>query len=434
MTRPILIVIGLLLGSNFAAAQDDSRMLQLRGATMGTSYMVKLFDPPPFETEIGLAIDAELRRVNDQMSTYLKSSELSRFNDSTSTDWFSVSPQTAMVVEFAQGVSAKTDGAFDVTVGPLVNAWSFGPEPRDHQLPDDQLLDRLRESVGFAKLSVRLDPPALRKSIPDLRVDLSALAKGHGVDRVVDLLHSLGAANVFVEIGGEVRTSGDKDGHPWRVGIQLPDAARDAVMIAHPMSTDGGKDESMATSGDYRNYFEVNGKRYSHTIDPRTGKPVDHDLASVSVIAATCMAADAWATAINVVGPQRGLELANREQLAVLLVSRREGEYVLRGTGVLAQYAEPEPVRQPGPTGAQTSSDVGSPLIVLALSVAAFGIILFAMAIGVVFGRRAISGSCGGLSGSTNEDGSVSCSLCSNPADACKELRERMKNGANAGS
>ena len=311
-------------------------------------------------------------------------------------------------------------------MGPLVNAWSFGPEPRTQSVPSAAALAELHQSVGFDKLEVRRDPPAIRKSVPGLQVDLSALAKGHGVDRVVELLDSLGASNVFVEIGGEVRTSGDKNGEWWRVGIQLPDAVRDSVMIAHPMSTDSGKDEAMATSGDYRNYFVVDGQRYSHTLDPRTGKPVDHDLASVSVIAPSCMAADAWATAINVVGKERGLELAESHNLAVLVVSRDGQRLTLGGTGVLAEYAQPtertaESVRLQGS---------GNAWAVMLLTFAAFGVLLFAMAIGVIFGRRAISGSCGGLSNSRNEDGSISCGLCSNPDDACKELRERMRSDA----
>jgi thiamine biosynthesis lipoprotein len=398
-------------------------MLDLHGTTMGTTYSVKVFDPPDWQDDVQLAIDAELRRVNDQMSTYIEASELSRFNASSSTDWLDVSEETAMVVAYAQEIAAKTDGAFDVTVGPLVNAWSFGSESRTQTVPPPETLAEIRKSVGYEKLFVRTDPPALRKSVPGLQIDLSALAKGHGVDRVVELLDSMGAENVFVEIGGEVRTSGDKDGEWWKVGIQLPDAVRDSVMIAHPMSTDSGKDEAMATSGDYRNFFVVDGKRYSHTIDPRTGMPVEKPLASVSVIAPTCMAADAWATAINVVGKEKGLELAIQENLEVLLVSREGGSLSLSGTGVLAEYA------QPAFQGAGDRPPLANMKMwaIMLLTFAAFAILLFAMAVGVIFGRRQISGSCGGLSNARNEDGSISCGLCSNPADACKELRERMQ-------
>ncbi len=223
-----------------------------------------------------MEVDALLRGINDRMSTYLESSELSRFNVSKSTDWFEVSPETASVVAFSQTVAEKTSGAFDVTVGPLVNAWSFGPDPRTQTVPDEDQLKGLRDSVGYEKLSVRMEPPALRKSIPELQVDLSAVAKGYAVDRVVQLLNEAGAENVFVEIGGEVRTSGNKAGQWWKVGIQVPDVDQEAVMIAHSLNTGAGNDQSMATSGDYRNFFEVDGVRYSHTIDPRSGRPIDH--------------------------------------------------------------------------------------------------------------------------------------------------------------
>lgn len=414
-------------GSVWAA---EPRIVELAGRTMGTTYSVKVFDPPDVaeleESAVRLEVDATLRRVNDQMSTYLKSSEISRFNESESTDWFDVSPELATVVDFAQRVSMTTEGAFDVTVGPLVNAWSFGPEKRTQTIPNAEALQKLKESVGYQNLSVRIDPPALRKTIPELQIDLSAIAKGHGVDRVVELLNGLGAENVFVEIGGEVRTSGDKNGQWWKVGIQLPDGALNQPMIAHSLNTGVGDDSSMATSGDYRNFFEVDGVSYSHTIDPRTAKPIEHGTASVSVVCDSCMKADAWATAINVLGPVDGLQVAASEDLSVLMVSREDDRFSMAGTGLLAQYAS-QPIvaaTDPEPAGGN------SPFAILAITFVAFALALFAMAVGVMFGRRAISGSCGGLSSSRNADGSVSCSLCSNPADACKELRERMRSQA----
>ena len=191
-----------------------------------------------------------------------KSSEISRFNASDSTDWFEVSKETALVVDFAQQVSRKTEGAFDVTVGPLVNAWSFGPDPQTRTIPDATRLRGIG-AIGWVRKIVRSprSSGAAKVTSRSCSVDLSAIAKGHGVDRVVQLLNDAGAKNVFVEIGGEVRTSGSKSGQWWKVGIQMPDAERDAVMIAHAMSTGAGNDQSMATSGDYRNFFR--GRRRS---------------------------------------------------------------------------------------------------------------------------------------------------------------------------
>ncbi len=394
---------------------------------MGTTYSVKIFAPtgldaePQSTEEIQFEIDAVLRNVNDQMSTYLQSSEISRFNRSDSTDWFDVSAAFAQVVDYALSVARKTDGAFDITVGPLVNAWSFGPAPKTKTVPDAAVLNELKKSVGYQKLSVRTDPPALRKSQPDLQIDLSSIAKGHGVDRVVEMLNEQGFQNVFVEIGGEVRVSGDKSGRWWKVGIQVPDSVRSEVMIAHSLNTGAGNDQAMATSGDYRNFFEVDGVRYSHTIDPRTARPVEHDLASVSVVAETCMQADAWATAMNVLGAEAGLTIAKQENLDVLLV-RRSGEgYEKLGTGAMSAYASALPL------AAAAAEDNGNRFAVMLITFVAFAFLTFAMAVGVIFGRRSISGSCGGLANSKDQDGNISCSLCSNPAEACQELRERMQ-------
>ncbi|QEF99006.1 Thiamine biosynthesis lipoprotein ApbE precursor [Stieleria maiorica] len=435
-TRRALLLVAFLIsaavwfGSTTATAQDQSgqndtgprTIREFRGKTMGTSYMVKVAGAEAVDDQtLRFSIDAELRRVNDQMSTYLESSEISQFNRSTSTDWFAVSSEFAAVVTEAQSIAEKTDGAFDITVAPLVNAWSFGPTERSRTVPDADTLKQVMATVGYKKLDVRTDPPGLKKQIPELQIDLSSIAKGHGVDRVVDKLSQLGASDVFVEIGGEVRTSGDKPGGPWKVGIQLPDAAQDTVMIAHAMLMNEPAGNAMATSGDYRNMYVVDGKRYSHTIDPRTGAPVEHDLASVTVIAKTCMQADGWATALNVLGQNPALAIAKQDDIHTLLVSRTDAkEYQMAGTGILAQYA------QAAPDAADNTGWLEALVPVAVITFGVFSILLFAMAIGVVFGRRSISGSCGGLASKTNEDGSTSCSLCSNPSDACKELRDKM--------
>ncbi|MCC9601721.1 FAD:protein FMN transferase [Stieleria sp. JC731] len=416
-------------------AQDVSgtEIRQFNGATMGTSYMVKVIGISDVSDDsIKLAIDAELRQVNDEMSTYIKASEISRFNDTESTDWFPVSRPFAEVVGFAQKVSKATDGAFDVTVGPLVDAWSFGPSERTQTVPSAEQIQTIRKQVGYEKLESRLDPPALRKSVPGLRIDLSSIAKGHGVDRVIERVKTLGAESAFVEIGGEVRTIGEKPDGPWRVGIQLPDAKQETVMVAHPMEPTEKAGNSMATSGDYRNFFMVDGKRYSHTIDPRTAKPIEHNLASITVVAPSCMAADAWATALSVVGTDAALKLADENELNVLLAQRNENDFALFATGNLTAYVETNDEQSNGVSDAPETAETDEKSMfteVVAITILSFGvfsILLFAMAVGVIFGRKQISGSCGGLNSQTNPDGSTSCSLCSNPSDACRELREKM--------
>ncbi|MDG2221090.1 MAG: FAD:protein FMN transferase [Rubripirellula sp.] len=427
--KPMAIALLLLL-TPISVIAEEATILELVGPTMGTRFTVKVFAPEAMDMsaeDAQIRVDGLLRAVNDQMSTYLPSSEISRFNQSESLEWYDVSSGFAEVVAYALSVAEKTDGALDITVEPLVNAWNFGPAARTSDPPGDAQIEQLRQWVGFEKLAVRLDPPALKKTHPKLEIDLSSIAKGYAADEVVRMLAEHGADNVFVEIGGEVRTAGNKAGQWWKVGIQLPDAVSDTVMIAHALSTGGDDDQAMATSGDYRNFFESDGVRYSHTLDPATGRPVTHALASVSVVAGSCMAADAWATAMNVLGAERGKLIAEREKLNVLLVSRQADGFAIDGTGTLAGYASTGEETQIAAEEAGQEKDSGNLFAVLLVTFVAFAVVLFGMAVGVMFGRRSISGSCGGLANAKNQDGSVSCSLCSNPADACKELRQRMQ-------
>ncbi|MEO1529740.1 MAG: FAD:protein FMN transferase [Planctomycetota bacterium] len=431
--RRALLFVAFLVSLSLDSLGNDVR--EFRGRTMGTTYMVKVAGAEELSDEqLRIQIDLELRRVNDEMSTYLKASEITKFNESSSTEWFSVSADFARVVEYAQQVAEKTGGAFDVTVGPLVNAWSFGTTERTQTVPTTEEIDAIREIVGYQKLSVRLDPPALRKSVPELRIDLSSIAKGHGVDRVVRRLGELGAENVFVEVGGEVRTAGSKPDGVWKVGIQQPDANSTVIMVAHEMVRDAAAGNAMATSGDYRNAFIANGQKYSHTIDPRTGSPVTHSLASVTVVAPTCMEADAWATALNVIGTDEALLVAESEGLHTLLITRVDDAMQAHATGTLTRYLQEEDsgtsvavssVASPS-SEAETPGLLAKWLPLAGLSFAAFVILLVAMGIGVLLRNKPISGSCGGIASKTAEDGSTSCSLCSNPSNACKELRDQI--------
>ncbi len=314
-----------------------SDIVHVVGPTMGTRYEVKIANPPAdLPKDWRLQIERELRSVNDQMSTYLRSSEISRFNASESSDWFAVSEATAKVVSAALSISQQTDGAFDVTVGPLVDLWSFGPGQRKRVLPDDSAIDAARAGVGWQALHARLDQPALKKDRPELRVDLSSIAKGHGVDRIVMRLTELNCHDIFVNIGGEIAARGDKgSAGPWRAGIERPDEI--ASVLLFPIEV---HNEAVATSGDYRNYFEVDGRRYSHTIDPRTGRPVTHQLASVSVVADSCMIADGWATALNVLGPEQGVTVARANNIDAFLLQRRTKAFVPHAVGRFEAWSQ----------------------------------------------------------------------------------------------
>ena len=326
---------------------ESAKVLALNGATMGTTYSVQVL-PPHADLDpdaLQRRIDVLLAKVNALMSTYAPDSELSRFNATQSTDWFAVSPELVKVVDVARQVSDASGGAFDITVGPLVNLWGFGPESRPDALPAQTDIDAARARVGYHKLHTRAEPPALRKDQPDLYVDLSAIAKGYGVDRVATLLESEGLTDYLVEIGGELRGRGvNGRGEPWRIAVERPEAGRRSVFRIVPLH-----DLGMATSGDYRNFFEVNGKRYSHSIDPSTGWPVQHPLASVTVLADDCMWADAWATALLVLGTEKGHALAESRGLAALFISRIGGrdapaaddQYPAEATAAFDRAAEP---------------------------------------------------------------------------------------------
>jgi thiamine biosynthesis lipoprotein len=265
------------------------------------------------------------------MSTWDPSSELSRLNALDRADEpFPVSAHTMEVLAAAAEIGEISGGAFDVTVGPLMQAWGFGTDSYQLRRPAPEELEALRERVGQAALlTLDEDAGTVSKGHPDVEVDVSAIAKGHGVDRVAEALEALGYRNYLVEIGGELRAAGRKlDGTPWRVAIEKPESDSRAIHQIVIL-----EDRALATSGDYRNFYLEGGERFSHTMDPRTGAPVHHRLASVSVLHPSAMYADAWATALNVLGAEAGYALAIRQGLPAYFIERGpEGQYTIRMT------------------------------------------------------------------------------------------------------
>ncbi len=285
---------------------------------MGTRYRVLISRPTVPEKEISVGVRRVLDRVDRRMSTYKPESEVSRFNASAGTGWFPVSAETARVVAKALEVWRESGGAFDITVAPLVDLWGFGPKLVPERIPAGAEIEAALARTGSRHLAVRLEPPALRKELPQLEIDLSAIAKGYAVDAVAAWLEARGIHDYLVELGGEVRVSGHHpDGRPWRVAVERAAEGRAGVLELNA--------GAVATSGDYRNWFELDGVRYSHEIDPRTGRPVSHGLVQVTVLAPSCMEADAWATALLVAGPREGPDLARRLGLKALFLRRREG-------------------------------------------------------------------------------------------------------------
>ena len=324
-----------------SACAEGSRTgdgIRLSGQTMGTNYTVKIPKIPAGldREELHARVEEILQRINGRMSTYKEDSELSFFNTNHTTDWMDVSGETALVVQESLRISRLTGGAFDITVGPLVSLWGFGPAPREDRPPGEDAVRDAMAAVGYHHLHIRDSPPALRKDHPAIQIDLSAIAKGYAVDRIAEYLHSVEVSSYLVEIGGELRAKGEKaEGVPWKVAVERPLAQGRSVLRTLSLH-----DSAMATSGDYRNFFEKDGQRFSHTINPRTGKPVTHDLASVTVVSASCMEADAWATGLMVLGPDDGYELAAREKLAALFVTRSPNGLQQKVTAELDRFLE----------------------------------------------------------------------------------------------
>jgi len=303
---------------------------------MGTSYAVELAAPIDDAVRTGLAelIEVELAAINRAMSTYDPRSELSEFNRRQDLRWAPASRGLLEVLDSASRISTSTQGAFDVTVGPLVDLWGFGPQYRTRRVPNDAVIERVRESVGYQHVQTDPSAGAIRKRHSRTQVDLSAIAKGYGVDRVAMILDRQGVDDYLVEIGGEFRARGTTAaGRPWRVAIERPVEGRrllgEIVVL---------ENRAIATSGTTQNFFDQDGRHYSHIIDPKTARPVEHPPIAVSVVADTTMEADAWATALLVLGPERGYSLAQARDLAALLVTASGPTFDVRITDALRPH------------------------------------------------------------------------------------------------
>lgn len=321
----VAIVLATIL---YKAVSFSPELVSFSGPTMGTTYTVKYTTTAdaPTREELKSEVDAVLLHVNKLMSTYDPTSELSEFNKQPAGTSVTVSDDMVYVLGEALKISELTGGKYDVTVGPLVNLWGFGPGVHNDQVPSDSDIATAQELVGYHYL--KLDGNELTKS-RDVYVDLSSIAKGYGVDQVADALKKAGINNYLVEVGGEILVSGRKlDGSNWTVGVESPAGGHNVAQRVIEAN-----DIAIATSGDYRNYFEENGVRYSHTIDPTTGKPIIHRLVSVTVIDSNTTRADGLATAITVLGPEAGLKFAQENDVAAYMLVKED-------FGFAEQYSE----------------------------------------------------------------------------------------------
>jgi len=311
----MLVICALLI----ACSPPKNQETHITGPTMGTTYNVKFVPVDGVEKEtLKQQIEQSLIDINLLMSTYIEDSELSRFNQWSSVKPFPMSAQTLKVLNEAKRLGNMSAGSLDVTVGPLVNLWGFGPQSRPVKIPSDELINITRQQVGLKKLT--LGPSWARKTEPTLYVDLSTIAKGYAVDQLTELLGTHKIKNYLVEIGGEMRLSGIKaSGTPWKIAIEKPETDQRSAQKIISIGTN-----AVATSGDYRNYYETDGIRYSHLINPSTGYPISHNLVSVTVIHPSSMTADGLATALNVMGKEKALALAETFNLAVLLITKEK--------------------------------------------------------------------------------------------------------------
>ena len=321
-----VLIVTLLLGCDQA-----TKPWFLEGSTMGTTYHITLVKVPPQlkENDLKKEIDKLLAEVNQQMSTYKKDSELSLLNQNPSTDWIPISKALFTVIQEALRVSELSDGAFDVTVGPLVNLWGFGAKWTEEKIPSQEEIYQTKQRINYQYLSIQTNPPAIKKAKPDVYIDLSGIAKGYGVDVIADFVEKQGILNYLIEIGGELRTKGSNpQGEAWKVAVEKPIPNIRATQTIIPVH-----DAGIATSGDYRNFFELNGRRFSHIIDPKTGEPVQTNVVSATILdSKSCMTADAWAKVPIVMGAEKALALADRENIAMYLLIKEGDQFISKSS------------------------------------------------------------------------------------------------------
>lgn len=333
---PATLFLCLLAGCAGEPAPAGPQVVEFTGAIMGTTYHIKVVADMDDDasTATAMAIEETLKRIDGRMSTYKPDSEVSRLNAAPAGVPVAFSEETFNVFEMGLQVNRESEGAFDITVGPLVNAWGFGPDGPT-QTPTESELAALLQLVGADKITLERAGRTVTKAADAVYCDPASVAEGYAVDQVAELLQARGYGHYMVEIGGEVRTAGENaSGIPWKIAIEKP--IDDNRVIQQVVGLSG---VALSTSGNYRKFYIVDGRRVSHAIDPKTGRPAEHSLASASVIHPSCALADAYSTVIMVLGPEAGLAFAEKLKLPVLLLIHGEnGEVIERQTPEFAAY------------------------------------------------------------------------------------------------
>jgi len=312
--------------------------VSISGQTMGTTYNVTVVDNPLSLSKENLKkrIEEALNEVNEKMSNWYDQSEISIVNNDTRGKPIDLSQELFDVINISADIHNKSNGAFDITAAPLINLWGFGPNKSERKIPSVSEVNAALELVGQTKL-LKLMPGLnqLKKRNSEVSINLSAIAKGYGIDRVASTLKEQKIQNFLVEIGGDLITSGtNKNGKAWSIGIEAPKLESQIVQSVIKI-----KGQAMATSGDYKNFFEKNGIRYSHIIDPKTGYPIRHKTLSVTVVAETATLADGWATAMLVLGHKDGIIVANKLSIPVFFISSHEKTFITAGSDEFKKIA-----------------------------------------------------------------------------------------------
>ena len=316
--------------------------IQLNGQTMGTSYNITIIDNPQdlSARRLERLVENELSAINNQMSNWNSNSEITLINKNSSNEAIPISQQLLEVLTAANEIHYKSNGTFDITSGPIINLWGFGPNRANKTVPSQKEIDKALNLVGQADLiKITTNPSAVVKQKKGVLINLSAIAKGYGIDRIASLLETRGIKRFLVEIGGDLIASGtNRHGKPWSIGIEFPNYDRRTVQSVVQIN-----DLAMATSGNYKNFFKKNGIQYSHIIDPKTGSPIQHNTLSVTVLEKSAMFADGWATAMLGMGIENGMKIANNYGIAVFFITKDDKRFITASSNAFKALSQGNP-------------------------------------------------------------------------------------------
>ncbi|MFT3931181.1 MAG: FAD:protein FMN transferase [Spongiibacteraceae bacterium] len=339
--RFLQLLLTLFASAAFIAGCNQSSPIRFEGETQGTTYHITVVACQPrqkFEV-LQQRVEQRLAEIDRALSNYRDDSELSHFNQTGPGSWIAVGADLYAVLKASQQISAESDGAFDITIAPLIDLWGFGRHRKEGFIPSETDIAQARTAVDYRQLEIDPLQPRVKK-LNALSIDINGIAQGYSVDQLANTLNELGCSDFLVEVGGELRLVGlNAERKPWRIGIEKPgDAVNGNGVASAAESAIIGSHIGITTAGDYHDYFEKDGVRYSHTIDPRTGKPIAHKLASVTVVASDATSADGWDTALEVLGPTAGFELAQKNNIAAFFITREGNNFSVRYTDRFKSY------------------------------------------------------------------------------------------------